>query len=109
MTRPVGKHLTHEEHAEIRRRLATGEAPTKIAADIGCRKATAWKIRRAMLAATAGTDQPADTTKQKAEAPPADSWLEREEPGGPPLSLRAEAVAAEEPFSEAEVPLLAYA
>ncbi|SCM73312.1 conserved hypothetical protein [uncultured Pleomorphomonas sp.] len=71
MTRPVGKHLTHEEHAEIRRRLAAGEQPSRIASAVGCRVQSVWKIRRAILAGSAIAAQPVPPERPE-EVPPAD-------------------------------------
>lgn len=61
-----GRHLTHEEHEEIRRRLARGEEPMKIAAALGCTVRPVWRDRKAMQKAGA-LDQAA-----LAETPPAD-------------------------------------
>jgi hypothetical protein len=50
MSRQIGKHLTAEEHAEIRRRLAARETPAQIAAGMDCSPASVRKARRAILA-----------------------------------------------------------
>lgn len=72
MRRPVGKHLTHEEHAEVRRRLAAGEVPTKIAEAMGCSRKAVWNIRKMMLAASAVIPDAPNSTRKAAEASPAD-------------------------------------
>jgi hypothetical protein len=69
MKRPVGKHLTEDERTEIRRRLAAGDKPSAIAEAIGCRRASVWAIRKAMLSESAGSPAPA-TARTPAPADP---------------------------------------
>lgn len=68
----LGRHLTFEQHAEIRKRLEAGELPGQIADAMGCNVASVWRDRKKMIASGAKVAGKSKGKPKQDEGPPAD-------------------------------------